>query len=1350
MKRLLLIVIFAATAMTISAIGDGKTYRIVSKKYPVRSLFVTDSKRNSNVDIVLWTETNVPSQQWTVVENTDGSHLLQNVYSGQYAVAKNNENCSALRTNSLRSKAPLKIVALDESAGTYLVLTADSTLSLSATDDSDGSMIVWAEIDASDNAQQWVFEETEPKTEFTAAMRDEMLSAYIQRHLHTRDDGYRTFYDGGWGEAEQLEVLLDAYETTGNEYYLTLAKQVYAYFNSKVGSDWTGGASSGYHWYGYDFNDDVMWMVIAVARLGLLSGDNTLTEAARSNFDRIYSRAYIPFTGLLRWAEQSGDRYGTNSCINGPAEVAACYLGKSGCGEEYYEKARALYAAQRQHLTEDMATGKVWDSVVWDWVTTSVKSKNEWASTYNQGTMLGAACLLYSHYGEEQYKSDAKKIMAYTVSELCDSYGIIRVCQDPTNQDLSGFKGILMRYVRMLITDLDQTTRLEWMQRNALRAYCNRDASGLTGTGWLTKSTESATSYPFGCSTAASAAANVPFPPDTTSHSGTEANDTIVIASPGGRIVLRTIVNAQREAVYKVMLDGKEVVGESRLGLVGRSRFDSCVISSDSVIDESYTLPHGKQSTFINHCHEVLVSYRGTSNDDAALAVRFRVYDDAVAFRYEMDRAQGLSSFTGETTEFTFPDINKVLALEYSYDYTWYYNQRSWEDMTYERGYNEPILVQTGKDNVCVLISEAAHYAETAGNAIVRGSGLNQFKLRQADRDGFISSTPITYPATGCWHTPWRVMIIGQPNEIVESTVISNLNPPSTFDDWDWIRPGRVAWNWAGEDRHNTGDIGVAKRYADLAQYLGWEYVLIDDGWEGSFSLGEFVSYATEHGVDVIVWYNNNHFQSDYSNCLTEFRRLAKLGVKGVKIDFFESDAKDVIAKYEILLRAAAEAKLMIDFHGCTRPTGWERTYPNLMTMEAVLGGEFLLGEPHMNQADHAANLVVGRNVLGAMDFTPTKLAQRTGSVKTHSNTDENPFCTWSYQLALWTLFESSFQCLIDCPDNIIDSPIEPALRVIPTTWDETRCLEIQPSSYATLARRSGNDWYVATVSKQSRRAYVKLDFLPEGHTYYAYIYQDGKCQFDIAFQKKTVTAATTLAIAVKANGGATVILSTNPNLPMPRGTVYEAETKAKGGDISANDHCSGGQYRKAHATDKNITFRYVKAEAEGEYALTLFYWIDDTADQAYIQVGDDGEKQFFQMHTRDDYDQRKGLYVAMKTVYIHLHEGTNTIIYGGIDAMPPALDRITVTPTPATADIIDGVETECESESKGELSVDGGTIICRTFAGGTLSIYSLDGRLLERYTVQAGEVGINPFSRGIIIASLSTGVRCFSLKIEN
>ena len=810
--------------------------------------------------------------------------------------------------------------------------------------------------------------------------------------------------------------------------------------------------------------------------------------------------------------------------------------------------------------------------------------------------------------------------------------------------------------------------------------------------------------------------------------------------SPDGSLAVLLECNSAGEVFYSVSRGGTPLLNRSRLGFTGRTKFTGGIGEPIvAEINDPYDQLHGKTSHSDNHFTQLQAELLGATTAEN-LTVEFRIYDKGVAFRYVMDSGN-LKVFSGELTEFNFAGFKQALALGYSNDYTWYYNMHPWSELNNARGYNEPVLVQTGIDDTYVLLTEAAHYGETAGNAIMQGDEEGILRLQLMVPEGKLTTSTIKYP----FSTPWRTLIIGSTKDIVESTIINDLNPETEMDDLSWIRPGRVSWNWAGEDRQNTGDINVAKRYADLAAYLGWEYVLIDEGWKGNFTLEEFVPYAKEKGVDVIVWYHNNDFSSVYNTCLRQMRAIADTGVKGLKIDFFDGDQQSVIKKYETLLRAAAECNLMVDFHGCTRPTGWERTYPHLMTMEGVLGGEFLLDQPHMNQADHASNLVVTRNVLGSMDFTPTKLAQRTGSLKTSSDTS-NPYTTWSYQLALWTLFESGFQCLIDCPDNIIDSPIVPVLQQVPTSWDETRCLEAEPTQYATLARRSGEDWYVATVSKTQRMARVKLDFLDPDKEYTAYIYRDGNCSFDITYQKRTVTAATTLSLSVKPNGGATVIISTDADRPYFQTVSYE-ETTGAGGTRVASGHCSGGYYKNI-SENASLKFPRINADADGEYAMTIYYMLPEEESHAYIQVGDEGDKMYYDFHVRDDYDRSKGLVMGMKTIYVQLKEGLNTVYYGCDNGIAPALDKITVTPAKSTQDT--GIsQLNGTSSALGEtLELTGDdVIVCSTIDGGVLSLFDTSGRCRQKVQVEAGETRVKVATRGVLIASLNMGRRSIARK---
>ena len=340
------------------------------------------------------------------------------------------------------------------------------------------------------------------------------IDAFVSQH-----GSYRSFGNGGWDNAEMLEIGLDAYESTGLQKYLDLCRSDYNWFNQNVGASWNHLVyKDEYKWFGHDFNDDVMWQIIAVARMAWITGESQYLNAARKNFDLIYDRAYMPEWGMMRWAEHSGNINGTGSCIMGPTEVAACYLGMAGAGEEYFEKARNLYTRHRQVLAY-MQTGQVYDSYTFDPETGGVahdengKAKvNYWASTYNQGTMLGAAVLLYDHYGDEFYRKDADIIVDYTVRHLCDSNGFISVCQ-VNDGDLCGFKGILMRYMRRYVLDLCNPERAEWLADNAFLAYNNRNERGITTSAWLTKSTAENTTNSFSCSTAASAAVNCVFTP---------------------------------------------------------------------------------------------------------------------------------------------------------------------------------------------------------------------------------------------------------------------------------------------------------------------------------------------------------------------------------------------------------------------------------------------------------------------------------------------------------------------------------------------------------------------------------------------------------------------------------------------------------------------------------------------------------------------------------------------------------------------------------------------------------------------------------------------------------------------
>lgn len=535
MRRQLLALTLSAFIGSVNAeIVGGKTYRIASAYNTNRVLFVTNSATKSGTSIVAWTDTKSPAQQWRAVKNADGTFCFVNVQTQGYLSRNTSAISSSTSTVQMTAATEYSNWTITPVSGTTNGYTMKQTASskdyvLTTNAAKDGETPTYSYVtDKSTIAktQTWIFTEEEPIETFSTALGEEMIDDWIAYHLKDRGDDLATLGNGGgWGDAEMLETLLDAYETTGNKTYLETFEKVFGYFFKYIGSDFCKlKYDDDYKWYGHDFNDDVMWMILATVRAYLLTGTTSYRTYAKNNFDAIYSRALNQW-GMMRWAEQSGGKNGTNSCINAPTVVAACYLAEalsnSSDKAEYYEKARNLYEKMRRYMF-NTHTGAAYDSFTWSTDTNLPSGYNKWVSTYNQGTTLGAAILLYNHYGDERYRQDADRIVEKTLNSLCNSDGIVNTCQT-VDGDLCGFKGILMRYMRRYAVDLNHPEIAQWLGKNALLAYSNRNSTGITQSSWLTKSNEdfvsttekddngnykSFSGQAFGNSTAVSAAAN--------------------------------------------------------------------------------------------------------------------------------------------------------------------------------------------------------------------------------------------------------------------------------------------------------------------------------------------------------------------------------------------------------------------------------------------------------------------------------------------------------------------------------------------------------------------------------------------------------------------------------------------------------------------------------------------------------------------------------------------------------------------------------------------------------------------------------------------------------------------------
>lgn len=334
------------------------------------------------------------------------------------------------------------------------------------------------------------------------------------------------------------------------------------------------------------------------------------------------------------------------------------------------------------------------------------------------------------------------------------------------------------------------------------------------------------------------------------------------------------------------------------------------------------------------------------------------------------------------------------------------------------------------------------------------------------------------------WTLPWRFFVIGKDlNTIVSSNRVFDLAAPQAIEKTDWIKPGISSWSW-WSDHGSSRNMAALKSFIDLAADMAWHYSLVDANWNliSDTAMEELVRYAKRKGIGLLFWYNSGGTNNavteqprnrlnDASTRRAEFERLSRLGVKGVKIDFFQSDKQFMMQYYLDILKDAAEFKLMVDFHGCTIPRGWERTYPNLMTSEAVMGAE-----AYSFKSDYAENapwqnsvLPFTRNVIGPMDYTPITWTEWENRARLTSNLHE---------IALAVVFESGIQHFADSVEAFDRLPqrYKQFLSQVPTVWDETRYLAGYPGRDVILARRNGKRWYVAGINGENLKKSFELD----------------------------------------------------------------------------------------------------------------------------------------------------------------------------------------------------------------------------------------------------------------------------------
>jgi alpha-glucosidase len=569
------------------------------------------------------------------------------------------------------------------------------------------------------------------------------------------------------------------------------------------------------------------------------------------------------------------------------------------------------------------------------------------------------------------------------------------------------------------------------------------------------------------------------------------------VVSPDKKIAI-TITNNGKLS-YSVSYDKQSAISASPLGVVREDeQFTSglkFISQINRTVDESYTLAVGKKLKCRNFANETELIFE--NEHSKKMHVIFRSYNDGIAYRYYFPE-DGKKTLKILREESGFAIDKNAKAWIQPYDL----NSR--KKPCYEAFYENGIAIGTPSPNpagwafpalfntngLWVLLTEAGlddsycatHLEDKAGNGV--------YTIRFPEKEEVVSDADPEPVSTLPWATPWRAAVIGKSlTTIQETTLVTNLNPPSVISDMSWIKPGRSSWSWwsAGS---TPKDFNVQKAYIDFTADMKWEYVLIDAGWPQMTggTIEELVQHANDKNVGIVLWYHSGMGREKdsvtYANLMAfpelrkkEFEKLQRIGVKGVKVDFFDGDKQPVIKRYYDILKDAAAHKIMVNFHGSTLPRGWERTYPNLMSMESVKGAEGAGRQEFCDKAPvHNTILPFTRNVVGSMDYTPVTFTNKREAKRQ---------TTFAHELALSVVFESGVFHFADNMNSYKALPAAPTdfLRAVPTAWDETRYLAGIPGKFLVVARRKGNDWYVGGINGENVAQEITFDLPSEKQT---------------------------------------------------------------------------------------------------------------------------------------------------------------------------------------------------------------------------------------------------------------------------
>jgi alpha-glucosidase len=599
------------------------------------------------------------------------------------------------------------------------------------------------------------------------------------------------------------------------------------------------------------------------------------------------------------------------------------------------------------------------------------------------------------------------------------------------------------------------------------------------------------------------------------------AADPLALASPDGAVQLELRSNDD-SLQFSVSFRGRPVIEPSPLtihldqaDITRRVRFGE---AERYERDETYPW-RGVHSRAVDRCRGVKLPLTHPQTGTRYI-LEARAFNDGIAFRHVIAAADR-PRVPDEFTTFRLPDGCTVWYHDLEGHYEDVHEQDDVADVSAAEWVAPPLTIKLPDAAGYAAITEAA-VANYAGMAL-QADGRRGFQVRLGHAHHVSYPFRLRYkedverlaqPASiaGEITSPWRVVIVGADlNALVNSDVIPSLCPPPDprlFPDGletEWIKPGRAVWRYLdGGDNSFEG----MREFCRWAGELGFEYNILEGFWRrwSDDQLRDLAAYGRQHGVGLWLWQHSKELR-DPEQRRAFFQRCADVGAVGVKLDFFDHEAKEVIDHYEVLLRAAAEHKLLVNFHGSNKPGGESRTWPNELVRESVRGME---ASKLQTRARHDATLPFTRYLAGPGDYTPVHFGARRADT------------TWAHQVATAVVFTAPLLTYAAHPRTILEHPCAPLIRSIPATWDETRVLP--PSAIgevAVFARRRGETWFLAVVNgPEARTIHVPLTFLDEGRCRSLEIADNASDPAAVQVSESAVQSTQTVPVELSSGGG--------------------------------------------------------------------------------------------------------------------------------------------------------------------------------------------------------------------------------------